>query len=249
MSTSVSDLYGVNNPVTVNAIYEDGKQSIGVQDFLQLMIAEIQNQDFTEPVDSSQYITQLAQISAMQQMEQMTYYAQTSYATGLVGKTVTAASLSLGGKVDSVTGVVEKVGLSGDGYEIYVNGKAYTLSQIMSINSPAATAADEISSMEKSTPYLLKRGDESATVAWNAPESDNLDQYYFSVYYSESDEMDSVAQIEKNGTLVASLEGGDPLNADIEDLTPDTTYYVNVVISTEDGAKQAYQKLVFNTKP
>lgn len=249
MSNSISDLYGVNSAKTVNAVYENKKSSdLGLEDFFSLMIAELKNQDFTNPMDSSQYVTQLAQFATMQQMQSLAYYSKTNYVMGLVGKDVTVANLSLGGKVNSQSGVVEKITLSGEDYEIYVNGTPYSLSQIMTVNAPAVTAKQEMDAVSKSTPYLLKRGDTEAVVSWNPPKTDDEAQYYYSVYYSEDEAFDSVAQI-KQGTLIKSLKGGeDLLEAYLTDLEPGVTYYVNIVISTSNGGEAAYQKLIFTTK-
>lgn len=249
MSTSISDLYGVNSPKAVNAVYENKSSSdLSIEDFFTLMIAELKNQDFTDPVDSSQYVTQLAQFATMQQMQNLAYYSKTNYVMGLVGKDVTVASLSLGGKVNSQSGTVEKITLSGDDYEIYVNGNAYSLSQIMSVNAPEVTAEQELGTVANMTPYLLKRTDTGAEIAWNAPQTSDASQYYYSIYYSEDEAFDSVAQV-KQGTLITSIKGGeDALEASLTDLEPDTTYYVNVVISTSDGKEAAYQKLIFTTK-
>lgn len=249
MSSSISDLYGTSSPITVNTPYEtDSSSSISIESFLQLMIAELQNQDFTNPVDNSQYVSQLAQFAIMQQMQTLAYYSKTNYVMGLVGKEVTVASYSLGGKVNSATGTVEKITLSGEDYEIYVKGKAYSLSQIMSVSQTSATTANELESVAKSTPYLLKRTAESAEIAWNPPTTSDESQYYYSVYYSENQEFDSLAQV-KQGTLVASFQGGDDdLAASLSDLEPDTTYYVNVIISDSSGNQAVYQKLIFKTK-
>lgn len=249
MSTSIGDLYGANSATTVNTPFENDKSSsVSVEDFLQLMIAEMKNQDFTEPMDNSQYVTQLAQFASMQEMENLAYYSKTNYVMGLVGKNVTVASISLGGKVKSNSGPVEKITLSGDDYEVYVNGTPYTLKQIMSVSEPSVTAEEEIKTVSKMTPYLLKRTDTSAKVAWNAPKTSDESQYYYSVYYSEDKDFDSVSQVKK-GTLVTSINGDkDDLEASIKDLDPDTTYYANVVISTSDGKEEVYQKLIFKTK-
>lgn len=249
MSNSISDLYGVNGPRNTNAVYENkGASDLGMEDFFALMIAELKNQDFTNPMDSSQYVSQLAQFATMQQMQTLAYYSKTNYVMGLIGKDVTVASLSLGGKVNSQSGVVEKITLAGEDYEIYVNGTPYALSQIMTVNAPKVTAQQEMDTVSRMTPYLLKRTAESAEIAWDAPDTADESQYYYNVYYSEDEAFDSVAQI-KQGTLIASLKGGeDPLEASLDDLEPGTTYYVNVVISTSDGSEAAYQKLIFTTK-
>ena len=251
MSSSISDLYGVNNPKNVNAVYDNSgsNASLDVEDFLQLMIAELKNQDFSSEssTDSSVYVTQMAQIASMQQMQQLAYYSKTGYVMNLVGKEVTVANLSLGGKVNSDTGVVEKVSLSGDDFEVYVNGKAYSLSNIMSVNSAEATTKQEMSGVANMTPYLLKRGSDSAVVSWNAPESSDLSKYFFNVYYSEEADFDTIAQV-KEGMLISSVRGDGDLTAELEDLDPDTTYSVNVIMNSDDGQQEVYQKLIFKTK-
>lgn len=250
MSTSISDLYGTNSAQSLNAVYEDADSntSMSIEDFFSLMIAELKNQDFTDPVDSSEYVSQLAQFSVLQEMQTLSYYSQTNYVMGLVGKNVTVASYSLGGDITSTTGTVEKVSLSSDDYEIYVDGNAYSLSQIMSVNEPDVTAASEMSTVSNMTPYLLSRTANSAEIAWNAPETEDETQYYYKVYYSEDEDFDTVAEV-KQGTLVDSLQGGkDALEATLSDLDADTTYYVNVIISTSDGDEAVYEKLIFNTR-
>ena len=79
MSNSISDLYGVNGPRNTNAVYENkGASDLGMEDFFALMIAELKNQDFTNPMDSSQYVSQLAQFATMQQMQTLAYYSKTN---------------------------------------------------------------------------------------------------------------------------------------------------------------------------
>ncbi len=75
-----------------------------MDDFLTLMVAQLKNQDFMNPVDDTQYVTQLAQISTMQQMEEMAYNAKSTYVTSLVGKTVTAAKFTVAGDLKKTDG-------------------------------------------------------------------------------------------------------------------------------------------------
>lgn len=81
--------------------------------FITLMVAQIQNQDPTNPVDSNQFVEQYATISQVQSLENMTKLQQSSLvladnlqmltAAGLVGQNVTVHtdSLELEGKVDA----------------------------------------------------------------------------------------------------------------------------------------------------
>lgn len=126
-----------------NAVFTDKKQNdVSVQDFLNLMVAQLQNQDFMNPVDDTQFVTQLAQFSTMQQMQELAEYSKSSYVQSLVGKTVTAARNSVGGDIDKVTGMVEKISLVDNEYKIYVKGskQPFTLEQIMEIGSTDGAA-------------------------------------------------------------------------------------------------------------
>jgi flagellar basal-body rod modification protein FlgD len=46
----------------------DGSADITSDDFLTLLVSELQNQDPTQPTDPNEYITQLAQVNSLQQL-------------------------------------------------------------------------------------------------------------------------------------------------------------------------------------
>lgn len=118
----------------INAVYDNQKKNeVAVDDFLQLMITQLKNQDFMNPMNDTEYVTQLAQFSTMQQMQELAYYSKANYVMGLVGKEVTTARMSMGEMI-SEKGTVEKITLSNKEYVLYVNGKTYGLEQIMQIH-------------------------------------------------------------------------------------------------------------------
>lgn len=83
---------------------DDSDNGVSVDDFLNLMVAQLQNQDFMNPVDDTQYVTQLAQFATMQQMQELATYMKTNYVMSLVGKEVTAARFSVSGELQQETG-------------------------------------------------------------------------------------------------------------------------------------------------
>ena len=111
------------------------KNEVSVDSFLQLMIAQLKNQDFNNPVDDTQYITQLAQFSTMQAMQELTQFSKTAYATSLVGKEVTAAKMSIGGQMETVTGIVTKVSLVDNEFGVFINDAMFSLTQIMEVKA------------------------------------------------------------------------------------------------------------------
>jgi len=84
--------------------------TVNYNEFLQLLITELQNQDPTSPMDPTQSISQLATFSGVEQQVQtnstlnaMMTSSALSQAEGVIGKTVTSADGSTSGLVESVT--------------------------------------------------------------------------------------------------------------------------------------------------
>ena len=120
---------------------EDDSDTLGQDAFLTLMVEQMKNQDFMSPTDNSEYIAQMAQFSMVQEMQQMNYNTNASYATSLIGKTVTtsAVDISSASVLDS-TGVVTGVKMNGTSFEIIVNGNSYDLSDITEVSQGDTTA-------------------------------------------------------------------------------------------------------------
>jgi len=77
--------------------------------FLRLLIAEMKNQDPTKPMDSAQYVAQLASFSGVEQavktnakLDSLMSTMALTQAEGFVGRTVTSADGGVTGKVVSV---------------------------------------------------------------------------------------------------------------------------------------------------
>lgn len=117
----------------IDAVFEDSNDKVTMDDFLALMVAQLKNQDFMNPMDDTQYITQLAQISSMQQMEEMNYNSKSTYVASLVGKTVTAAKFSVKGDLIKKEGIVERVSLLDGEFVVYVDGEAFDMNELMEI--------------------------------------------------------------------------------------------------------------------
>lgn len=142
---------------------QPNNSSMSMDDFFKLLAAQLQYQDMTNPMSNSEMMNQLTQMSSMSTMSNLTTTMETmsdtiteamtslsqislsSYATNLLGKEVTVADLDDKGElVGHTIGVVEGVALTGGNPIIYVNGKSYSLSQLMSMGAvPQETEKDE----------------------------------------------------------------------------------------------------------
>ena len=110
-----------------------GKSVLDINDFYKLMAAQLQNQDMTNPMDQSEFMSQMTQMTIIQAINTFSDISVTSYAASLVGKEVTVAEVSNTGEITEVFGNVTATGLYAGEQIIFVNDKSYKLSQIMSV--------------------------------------------------------------------------------------------------------------------
>lgn len=146
----------------------------GLDDFYALLAVQLQNQDMMNPVDDSQFVAQMAQMATIQAMDQMNQMTMTSYAFSFMGKNVIISDYDDLGKAVTYTGPVEKVVLYNGKPQVYVNGKAFELSQVMEVLTPDAETSmnlvdlidrkvaiqivDEENSSDEETKYKLIYG-------------------------------------------------------------------------------------------
>ena len=104
-----------------------GKSVLDINDFYKLMAAQLQNQDMTNPMDQSEFMSQMTQMTIIQAINTFSDISVTSYAASLVGKEVTVAEVSNTGEITEATGLYAGEQI------IFVNDKSYKLSQIMSV--------------------------------------------------------------------------------------------------------------------
>jgi flagellar basal-body rod modification protein FlgD len=97
--------------------------NMGENDFLQLMMVQLKNQDPSNPSDPTQYLSELANFSTLEQETQIAQSSQTSAAQqqtasalGLLGHTVTYTDANGA----TQTGTVSKVNFSSSGPSLTV---------------------------------------------------------------------------------------------------------------------------------
>lgn len=136
---SPSDKLNVDNSVDFynKTLIREGRKSsneLGKDDFLKLLITQLSNQDPTSPMEDTQFISQMAQFSSLEQMtnmstsfEKMANFISSQEASSTLGKTV---ELNVGDT--TTTGVVEGA-TRGENPQILVNGMYYSLDKISKI--------------------------------------------------------------------------------------------------------------------
>lgn len=232
-----------------NAVYTDKKkEGVQVDDFLNLMVQQLANQDFMNPVDDTQYLAQLAQFATMQQMQTLAEYSQSNYAMSLLGKNVTVASIGVGGRINSETGPIDKISLVNGEYNVQVNGKTYTLEQIMEIHRTKEEGESSVDVSNK-TIAVSDITSNSASFEWPIATTDSslAEKIKYNVYYSTNENFSTVEEIIANGTRLGEADRTELTSESIKGLASDTTYYVNVIVTDENNNRTAYQKGIFKT--
>lgn len=129
-TTLAVDTY--NKSLAVNG--RTASQELGKDDFLKLLITQLQNQDPTSPMENTEFIAQMAQFSSLEQMTNMSTeftklanMLNSGEAVSLLGKNVEIAAGE-----SSISGVVEAV-TRGTNPQIKVNGMVYSMDQINAV--------------------------------------------------------------------------------------------------------------------
>ena len=119
--------------------YEDGSNDqVSMQSFLQLMIAQLKNQDFNNTMDDTQFVTQMAQFSTLQAMTELASYSKLNYASSILGKEV-AYKTTVGSETRYEYGKVEAISSKANGEPIlYINNAEYSLSDIAQVYPDAS---------------------------------------------------------------------------------------------------------------
>src|SRR5580658_7379935 len=121
------------------------QQTLTQNDFLQLLVAQMENQDPLQPQSDTEMASQMAQFTSLSQTTAMSSSLSIMQANSLIGSTVT---LQVPNSQSTTSGVVQSVALgaeSSDGTpQIMVNGTAYDLSSVLSV-TPTTTSNNQTS--------------------------------------------------------------------------------------------------------
>ena len=110
--------------------------ALGKDEFLQLLVAQLQNQDPIDPVDNAQMIAQLAQFSSLEQMQNLNdqfsglRHEETLLQSMLITGKPIHAQLQDGTRVE---GVVDQVVWQNNAARLVVGGVPYALGDFASL--------------------------------------------------------------------------------------------------------------------
>lgn len=114
--------------------------ALDMQDFLNLLAAQLTNQDVLNPSTDTEFIAQMAQFTSLQAMQTLTEISYAQHGVSMVGKNVIVASFDEKGNYTEDTGVVTNAKFLNGAVTITVNGKEYDLSSVMEVLSSTQPA-------------------------------------------------------------------------------------------------------------
>lgn len=112
----------------------EGNTEMKMEDFLTLMVVQLQNQTIDDTADTGEMLNQLVQMQMVTALSNMTDASIMSYASSLVGKEVTIGVINSDNKLEEKVLTVTGTGLY-DGQQVIFcdDGNMYNLSQIMAV--------------------------------------------------------------------------------------------------------------------
>ena len=126
--------------MNINIKDEEDQFGLDFEDFLQLMVQQLQNQTMDNTADTGEMLNQMVQMSTVQMLSSVKESMQTmvdanmlTYAASLVGKEVTVGQYDEKGNLTQIVGQVTGTGTYQGLPVIFVNGKQYYLYEIMAI--------------------------------------------------------------------------------------------------------------------
>lgn len=128
-----------------NKSEKTGTDTLDKMDFINLLVAEMQNQDPLEPSSNTDYVAQMAQFSQVEALDSMKDAMQDMQASGLVGKTVVISTTSAAGYVNEVEGKVDYVQYENGKTYLSVNGDLYSMDDLKYVLDSDFYEANEIS--------------------------------------------------------------------------------------------------------
>ncbi len=117
-----------------------GNSSIGLQDFLKILISQLSFQDPLKPMDNQQFMAQMAQFTALEQSQQLNTKMDALLSTqaslqsvGLIGRTVDVTTAT-----GTLSGTVVALSLSGPQPSISVRDSNGTVTPSLSLDQITA---------------------------------------------------------------------------------------------------------------
>ena len=106
---------------------------LGKEDFLLLLVTQMQYQDPLSPADNTDFVAQLAQFSALEQMSNLNQTVSNNSAYALIGQEVLIRHTTSTGDIQEVQGTVQKVSIRNGSAYVTVDGQDFLYDEVVEV--------------------------------------------------------------------------------------------------------------------
>ncbi|KRF31923.1 flagellar hook capping FlgD N-terminal domain-containing protein [Paenibacillus sp. Soil787] len=141
ISGNVTDLINAGNKAKSK---DKDNQTLGKDDFLKILITQLQNQDPTQPLQDKEFIAQMAQFTSVEQLTNMAgemklMRQSLGFVSGLIGKSITWSEIDSSGASVEKSGVVDSISFKEGNQYANVKGVEISLDKLKKIENVGET--------------------------------------------------------------------------------------------------------------
>ncbi|AOZ94224.1 flagellar hook capping FlgD N-terminal domain-containing protein [Paenibacillus crassostreae] len=138
---STSNIWPNYSASNVKAASTKDTTTMGKDQFLKIMITQLQNQDPMQPLEDKEFIAQMAQFTSVEQLmnisTQLTSMSQSlGNVSGIIGKEISWIDSSEGSSSELLTGIVDSIVIKDSIQYATVGDSAIPLDLILKIGTP-----------------------------------------------------------------------------------------------------------------
>lgn len=141
----------VEQSKTTTATSTTGTSDLGKDEFLKLLVTQMQYQDPLKPNTDTEFIAQLASFSSLEQMQNLNATAANSQAFTLVGQTVVMKTTDSSGNESSKQGIVDFVTMSGGKAYLSIEDSLYPIDDLETVIDQTYINSQTLPSVESTT--------------------------------------------------------------------------------------------------
>lgn len=118
--------------------------TLGKDDFLKILITQLQNQDPTQPLQDKEFIAQMAQFTSVEQLTNMAgemklMRQSLGFVSGLIGKSITWTDIDSSGASVEKSGVIDSITFKDGNQYANVKGEEISLDKLKKIENVGET--------------------------------------------------------------------------------------------------------------
>lgn len=145
-TTNIWPYYSAENKSTAKSGQDN---SLGKDEFLKILIAQIKNQDPMKPLEDKEFIAQMAQFTSVEQLMNMATELKElknslGFTATLIGKSIEWETASVDGSAAIIKhGVVDSISMKSGQSFVVVNGEEISMGRILTVKNEQPTASDD----------------------------------------------------------------------------------------------------------